>query len=211
MIQQEKKAQRHEQILLRLDSLTYATRKQLQVIEQLGGDRNAHRILHDMEKDKSIASIRQEFKVYYLSNRGKNRIGSNQTELKKSLIKHTLMRNDLYIKLGMPSDWKIETPITWGENKLIPDALYMKKGEFQFIEIDNTQTMQTNVDKIKKYKELSKVIFGQHKHTPTLIWYTLSDIRKRKLKESCEKTGVKYKIYTPTIIPAKYPQINEIV
>ncbi|ASN07359.1 hypothetical protein CFK40_09980 [Virgibacillus necropolis] len=195
MIQQEKKAQRHEQILLRLDELTYATRKQLQVIEKLGGDRNAHRILYQMEKDKTIASVRYEYKIYYLSNRGKDRIGSKQAELKKAWITHSLMRNDLYIRLGQPSDWRKEVPIAWGENKLIPDATYKRRGEFQFIEIDNTQSMQTNVGKIDKYKELSRVVFGQYKHTPTVIWYSLSEVRKGKLREACENAGVKYRIY----------------
>src|SRR5690625_5759246 len=83
MNQQQKKIQRQERILSRLDDLGYATRKQIQVIEGLGGDRNAHRILHDMEKDKLISSVRREQKVYFLSGSGKNFIGSTK-ELKQS-------------------------------------------------------------------------------------------------------------------------------
>ncbi|WP_373892764.1 replication-relaxation family protein [Virgibacillus sp. CBA3643] len=195
MIQQQKRQQREEKILLHLDSLTYATRKQLQIISNLGGDRNAHRILHEMEKDKTISSIRTEQKVYFLSNRGKQQIGSNQVELKKSWITHTLMRNDLYIKLGMPKKWYKEKPVSWGDNKLIPDATFMRNSEYHFVEIDNQQQMTTNIDKIKKYKDLSKAIFHQHKHTPTLIWYSLSPIRKEKLQAACEENGVKFKIY----------------
>lgn len=104
MIQQEKREQREERILLRLDKLNFATRKQLQIIENLGGDRNAHRILHRMEKSKLLSTVRYEKKIYYLSNRGKERVGSNQSKLKRDKIKHTLMRNDMYIKLGMPAD-----------------------------------------------------------------------------------------------------------
>ena len=196
LAQQIKRKQREEKILLSFELLTYATRKQLQVVNNLGGDRNAHRILHEMEKDKSISSIRTEQKVYFLSNRGKERIGSTQGELNKSQILHTLMRNDLYILLCQPSDWKKEKPIKLnGEVFLIPDASCMIKGEHHFIEIDNQQTMKTNIEKIKKYKELSKVIFDNYNHTPTLIWYTLSEIRKQKLKEVCETLGVKFRIY----------------
>ncbi|MEK3909619.1 replication-relaxation family protein [Oceanobacillus sp. FSL W7-1309] len=196
MIQQMKRQQREETILLSFENLTYATRKQLQIINKLGGDRNAHRILHEMEKDKTISSIRTEQKVYFLSNRGKERIGSTQGELNKKLITHTLMRNDLYILLNQPTDWKKEKPIKLnGEVFLIPDASCKIKGEHHFIEIDNQQTMATNIEKIKKYKELSHVIFNQFNHTPTLIWYTLSDIRKQKLKEVCETLGVKFRIY----------------
>ncbi|WP_234402333.1 replication-relaxation family protein [Oceanobacillus damuensis] len=196
MVQQQKRQQREEQILLSLNDLTYATRRQLQVVNKLGGDRNAHRILQQMEKDKSICSIRTEQKIYFLSNRGKERIGSTQVELKKSQILHTLMRNDLYILLGQPSDWRKEKPIRLnGEVFLIPDATFKKAGEYHFVEVDNEQTMKTNIDKIKKYKELSSVLFESYKHTPTLIWYSLSELRKEKLKEACIKTGVKFVIY----------------
>lgn len=178
-----------------MDSLVYANRKQLQVVNGLSGDRNAQRILSRMEKEKTIQCVRREQKIYYLSNRGKELIGSHQATLKRGLIDHTLMRNDLYIMLGMPKDWKKEYPVTWGDNRIIPDAIFKEKGEFRFVEVDNRATMRTNIDKIKKYKELSKVIFDNYNHSPTLIWYTLSEIRKQKLKEVCETLGVKYRIY----------------
>ncbi len=190
-----KRQQREEEILSRLDDLTYATRKQLQAINNLGGDRNAHRILLEMEKDKLINSIRTEQKVYFLSNKGKELIGSNQGELKKSWITHTLMRNDLYIKLGMPDTWRKEKQVKWGENKLIPDATYMNSGEYHFVEIDNQQTMTKNIDKIKKYKDLSHIIFQQYNHRPTLIWATLSSVRAQKITDACTKEGLKFIVY----------------
>ncbi len=195
LAQQQKKNLRHEQIMLSLDNLTYATREQLQIINNLGGDRNAQRILQCMEKEKLINAARYEKKIYYLSNRGKQRIGSKQGDLKKSWITHTLMRNDLYIKLGMPKEWYKERPVTWGDNKLIPDATFKKRGEFHFVEIDNQQTMKTNIEKIAKYRELSNVIFKQFNHTPILIWHSLSEFRKNKLREACKKAGVKHVIY----------------
>jgi len=195
MIQQVKKQQRHEQILLSLDNLTYATQQQLQVINKLGGDRNAHRILHDMEKDKIISSIRTERKIYFLSRQGSEQIGIDHIELKKAEIPHVLMRNDLYIKLGMPADWKKEQPIKWGDHRLIPDVTYRVNNEYHFVEIDYRQQMRTNYEKIEKYTSLSKAIFNTYKHHPTLIWYTLSDVRNGKLKEACTKAGVKFSIY----------------
>src|SRR5699024_10781107 len=172
-----------------------ATQQQLQVINKLGGDRNAHRILHDMEKDKIISSIRTERKVYFLTRQGSEQIGIDHIELKKAEIPHLLMRNDLYIKLGMPADWKKEQPIKWGDNKLIPDATYKKGGIYHFVEIDYRQQMRTNYEKIEKYKSLSKAIFNSYKHHPTLIWHTLSDVRKKKIEEACNKHGIKFKIY----------------
>lgn len=192
MIQQVKKNLRQEKILLRLDKFNFLTRKQLQAMEDLAGDRNAHRILNDMEKDKLLLSYRMEQKVYYMSNRGKERIGSNQGDLKKGQIKHTLMRNDLYIKLGMPIDWRNEKPSTWGDNRIVPDATFKRNGEFYFVEVDNLQTMRTNIDKIKMYKDLGTAVFNQFKHHPTVIWYTLSETRKEKLESECRRIGVKY-------------------
>lgn len=193
-VQQRVRQQREEKILLSLDDLTYATREQLQIINDLKGDRNAHRILHRMEKDKLISSIRTERKIYFLSNKGKNIIGSSQGELKKTLIKHTLMRNDLYVSLGMPADWKKEVPIKAnGDTLLICDAMYSINGQYHFVEIDNMQNMRTNYDKIKKYKELSRMIFNQYKHHPTIVWVT-SDARKSKIEKSCADHGVKFLI-----------------
>jgi len=189
---------RQEKILSSLDELTYANRKQLQAINRLGGDRNAHRILYAMEKDKLISSIRSGEKVYFLSNRGRDRIGSEPVELKKSMIVHTLMRNDLYVGLGMPADWRKERPIKWGEDerqRIIPDAYFTQGGQYRFVEIDNQQAMKTNTEKIKRYSELSRGIHQQYGHVPTVIWYTISDTRKRKLEEICSKYNVKTVIY----------------
>ncbi|WP_163538343.1 replication-relaxation family protein [Gracilibacillus sp. YIM 98692] len=195
MIQQEKRIKREEKILLRLNELNFATREQLQIIEKLGGDRNAQRILHRMEKDKLISTVRYEKKIYYLSNRGKERVGSNQSKLKRDKIKHTLMRNDLYIKLGMPKDWEKERPINFNDDTLISDARFKRAGRYYFVEIDNVQTMKTNYEKIKKYKELSRIIKKEYHYTPTLIWYSLSETRKKKLHDACVKHGLKFQIY----------------
>lgn len=195
MLAQQKRQQRDEQILLSLDNLTYATREQLQVINKLGGDRNAQRILARMEKEKLILATRLEKKIYYLSNKGKQIIGSNQGQLNKKEVVHVLMRNDLFIKLEMPDDWKKERPVKWGGNKLIPDATFKKSGEYHFVEVDNQQTMATNIDKIKKYKDLSRMLFKQYNHHPTVIWYAASDLRKKKIKDICEKHGLKFVVY----------------
>src|SRR5690606_34744505 len=117
-------------------------------------------------------------------------------ELKRDKIKHTLMQNDLFILLGQPDDWKKEFPVNRnGETYLIPDAVFRKHGIYHFVEIDNTQTMKTNLEKIKKYNELFRDMERQFKHKPVLIWYSLSPIRKEKLRASCEKAGLKFNIY----------------
>lgn len=190
------KIKRQEKILLTLDKLTYSTIEQLQIIEDLKGYRNAHRILYEMEKDKLIGSIRHQKKIYYLSNRGGERIGKSNPGIKRSQIQHTLMRNDLYIKLGMPTTWKKEAPlIVNNEVVLISDARFKHNNRYHFVEVDNKQAMRTNIEKIKKYAEVFRMIFKQEGHHPILIWYTLSEIRKEKLIKECQKRAVNYKIY----------------
>lgn len=179
-----------------MEKLTYSTREQLQAIENLGGDRNARRILLEMERKKLIKSVRYERKIYYLSNKGSERIGKGGVNLKRSWITHTLMRNDLFIKLGQPKDWKKEVPIYKGDDiYLIPDATFKKNGIYHFVEIDNTQTMKTNYEKIKKYAALFPNLKNRYKHSPILIWYSLSDLRKEKLQEACKKAKIKFEIY----------------
>lgn len=196
LTQQKKKEMREEQILLSLDELTYATREQLQIVNQLGGDRNAHRILYRMEKDKLISSIRREKKIYFLSNKGKNLIGSTQGELKKSQIQHTLMRNDLYIHLGIPKSWQKEAKLIINDEVIIiSDARFKMNGKYYFVEVDNKQTMKVNEEKIQKYKEVFRMIYKEYGYHPQLIWYTLSDIRKQQLIKLCQKYAVNYKIY----------------
>lgn len=196
MIQTKKKIQRQEEVLSSLADLTYATRQQLQIINNLSGDRNARRVLYEMEKDGLIKSVRYDKKVYYLSSRGSDRIDKGQTRLKKSWITHTLMRNDLYIRLGMPKTWKKEAPtLVNGEVLLISDARFKSGDSYYFVEIDNTQTMRTNNDKIKRYSELFKMVYREYGSHPTLIWCSLSTIRRNKLSASCISAGIKYKIY----------------
>lgn len=197
MLQTEKKFLRQERILQVLDSLGYATRKQLQVICDLGGDRNASRILRRMEVEKTIQSTRMEYKVYSLTHRGKETIGSTK-DLRSGHIHHTLMRNDLYIMLGMPDDWKTEFEIRYKgqQERMVCDAVFKHKGEWHFVEVDNKQTMRNNYDKVKAYAVLKRDIFTQFKHVPTVIFYTVSDNRKQKIEECMERCGVKGKVYT---------------
>lgn len=196
MIRLQQKIKRQEKILLSLSDLTYATSEQLQIINKLGSNRNARRILYELEQDKLIKSITYQRKIYYLTNKGNDFIGRGNTRLSKHEIQHTLMRNDLYIRLGMPITWQKEAKIIVNDEVvLISDARFEKGGKYYFVEIDNKQSMRTNMDKIKKYSDVFKLMYNQFNYHPLLIWYSLSVIRKNKLKESCKIQGIKYNIY----------------
>src|SRR5690625_1956216 len=195
VIQMKKRMERDQKILSRLNDLTYATREHLQILENLGGERNAQRIMQRLEREKYVSSVRYEKKIYYLSKKGQREIGSEK-ELKKRMIRHTIMRNDLYIQLGTPVDWRKEVSIRLNGNLLlVADAKFTQSGINHFVEIDIQQNMKNNADKIRKYKELFRVIFNQYKHHPVLIWKTQSEIRKKKLHDLCKNAGIKFEIY----------------
>ncbi|CDQ17926.1 hypothetical protein BN982_00166 [Halobacillus karajensis] len=200
MLQSEKRYLREEQILTTLNNLGFATRKQIQVIEKLGSDRNAARILKRMENEKSIQSFRREFKVYSLTHHGKELIGSSKdlkTGASDRLVDHTLMRNELYIKLGMPIDWRTEKELLYNkqQDRIVVDAMYSRNGEWHFVEVDNKQTMKNNREKLKKYAIFKKDIFRDYGHHPTVIWYTVSENRKQKLEEWMREYGIKGEVY----------------
>ncbi|MFD1018664.1 replication-relaxation family protein [Thalassobacillus hwangdonensis] len=199
LTKQEKRILREEAIISKLDKLGFANRRQLQVLEDLGGDRNAHRILSEMESDRLLLSYRKEYKVYYVSTRGKERIGSTKATPSRTLMDHTLMRTDLYIELGQPADWRTEVPVNFGyddkQYNLVPDAMYMQNGVYTFVEIDNTQTMRTNKDKIGVYAKLTKAIWQQYGHYPRVVFYTVSPTRKEKLERELERKGVKSEVF----------------
>jgi hypothetical protein len=191
-----------------LDKLGYATRKQLQVIHRLGSDRNAQRFLTNMEDEGFIKSNRYEMKVYSLTTKGKNIIGSNK-EVTTNQLEHNLMRNDLYIFYQMPLNWRSEAPIqfnvghTLKENgalqadiiTIIPDATFQKENKYFFIEVDHTQSLQKNKKKIEKYAELDRKLKRRNERME-LIFYTLSSIRKKHIEMIGEKEGIKITVYT---------------
>jgi len=193
MLRTKQKINRQEKILLSLAELTYATSEQLQLINNLGGNRNARRILFEMEQDNLIKSTMHERKIYYISNKGSDFIGKGNTRLNKTEIQHALMRNDLYIELGMPPTWKKEAKLLVNDKVvLISDARFKRDNRYYFVEIDNKQAMRTNQEKIKKYSEVFKLI---KKHRPQLIWYTLSSTRKERLIKECQRHAISYKFY----------------
>ena len=82
------------------------------------------------------------------------------------------------------------------EIRLVPDATFTVEGKHHFVEIDNTQKMQENRKKIELYAKLNPLIKRQFGHDPVLIFYTVTDLRRAKLKEYCKEKNVNCLIYT---------------
>src|SRR5690625_7669586 len=118
-----------------------------------------------MEKDNLIKSTMHERKIYYISNKGSDFIGKGNTRLNKTEIQHALMRNDLYIHLDMPKTWKKEASLIVNDKVvLISDARFKRNERYYFVEIDNKQSMRTNYNKIKKYREVFKIMYHDYSY-----------------------------------------------
>lgn len=186
------KTLRQEKILSSLDKLGFASRSQLQKLHDLGGDRNACRVMADLSE--YVNHFRDIENIYYLNKKGAERVGAEKVLTKSQNYTHTLMRNDLYINLNMPTQWRneriIEIP---GKLKIIADAHFTVNGIPYLAEIDNTQDMVNNRKKIENYKKLKEVWSDKYGKFPTIIWVTKSEVRKTKILKHSQ--GLNTRVY----------------
>lgn len=194
MNKQLQRLQREDTIIQTLNELGYATQKQLQRILPLAGTRNAHRILYEMERSRLIRSARRECKVYYVSHKGKGRVGAS-TSVRKGMIDHALLVTECYLFFGQPDTWEKERPIKVGDDTIIPDATFKQQGRYVFVEADYAQSMPENIKKLDQYQRLSEAVQHQFRYEPLLVFYTVHPNRKPRVKEECKKRNIKCKVY----------------
>lgn len=106
------------------------------------------------------------------------------------------MRNDFYIYSGFPSEWRNELKLRDDKVSVICDSWFKANGKYHILEVDHSQTMKENRNKIDKYRALLengavKQHFG---YFPQLIWLTTTQLRKTKLVELCK--GLPSMVYT---------------
>lgn len=181
-----KKQSRWMQILSSLDDFGFLTTSQIQRLHGLGSRRNTHRILTDM--DSMLNSFRLDESVYYLSAAGRKLIGSKKVRRKTLTAPHTLLRNEVYI-WAKPSLWKQEQAIKWQGKTLVPDALY-QKDQMYFLEIDLTQSMAINKQKIALYSELRDSGLFQKQFScqfPIVQFVTTTEYRQKQLRSKLNK------------------------
>lgn len=187
---------REEQIMLSLKRFDYLTRYQLQVMHDLKSERNAQRVLKQMEDYLNV--MRAEKNIYYLNKKGRDCVDCSKVRKKTQNVTHYLMRNDLYIHYNLPKNWRNEIRITSKQESgriiIIADAHFTHEKQHHLVEIDNTQTMKKNRQKIDKYRRL--VERNVFKGVPKLIWVTSSSYRQGKLIELCE--GLDVVVYLST-------------
>ncbi|WP_241139400.1 hypothetical protein [Bacillus mycoides] len=162
------KEARTESILLSLKKLGFLSRKQIQVLHDLGGDRNASRVM----KGASVLGVRS----------------SNQ-------FRHYIMRNDIYIAYECPKTWKQEVKMNVkGIVSIIADVLFMDNGRYHIVEVDHEQKMSANRVKMQKYRKLMEC--NVFEKPPKFIWYTTTEYRRKQLQKLCE--GLDCNILTVT-------------
>jgi Replication-relaxation len=184
-----------ESILLSLKRFDYLTRPQLQTIHKLKGDRNANRFLNSMSQ--YLGSFRHGLEnVYYLNKAGREHIGCDVIRKKTPNIQHFLMRNQLWIAMGMPHAWENELKVIVKDISIVCDARFLLNKVDMLVEIDVTQSMAKNRLKIEKYKRI-KELTGNDFH---LIWVTETPSRKAALKKLMEAAKIPGRVYTFTDI-----------
>lgn len=174
--------QRVDRILLSLKNLDYLSTSQLQRLHNLGGDRNTRRFMQSM--NDLVSSFRDTENVYYLNKSGRERIGSTIVRQKISPVTHYLMRNDVFIQ-RKPEIFEPEMKITVGNTTVIPDVWMRHNGAYYFVEIDNTQRMVKNTQKLERYKKLKESGAFQQKYGyfPRILWVTALASRQKVLAD----------------------------
>lgn len=185
---------REESILLLLQKFDFLTRDQLNKYLDLGTIRNTNRVLNNLSN--YLQCVRNGYQsIYYLNREGRIYVGCDKVRKKGSHIEHTVMRNDMWLYQGCPSDWKNEMKVDNKKTSVIADAMFNKNGYSHFLEVDHLQTMQENRSKILRYKELMPNIALQLGHYPVLLWMTTTELRKKQIAEACIDLP-NFKVYT---------------
>ncbi|WP_162257300.1 replication-relaxation family protein [Paenibacillus sp. Soil724D2] len=173
--------------------LDYLTTSQIGTLHHLGGQRNARRVIESMSD--YLGCFRDRENVYYLNKAGREYIGSDTVRQKLAEVDHYLMRNDLYIK-RRPESFDTEQRIKTGEITIVCDAIMQCNSTRYLVEIDNTQSMTKNVQKIEKYKKLKDlgVFQKQFGYFPRIFWVCTSEARRKNLTDAC--VGLETVIHT---------------
>ncbi|AZJ21526.1 hypothetical protein CT694_18500 [Bacillus wiedmannii bv. thuringiensis] len=199
-IQTHIKINRQMVILTSIRKLKFATRRHLMAIHDMGGIRNANRILKDLNTFVNSTVYKKEY-VYYLNKKGRELFDDSEKVIPNSRLAHSLMRNEAWLYLFCPDDWQIEAPIRYKVNDkkktIVPDVKFRDDdGILNAVEIDRTQTMNINAEKMNRYGEFT--VYYKNKYNgkvPIVHFFTLTLYRQKKLEQFAVQQGVYAKVY----------------
>ncbi|CAM4363986.1 hypothetical protein BAMA_15850 [Bacillus manliponensis] len=199
-IQSHIKLNRQMTILTSIRKLKFATRRHLMAVHDMGGIRNANRILKDLSLFVNTTVHGKEY-VYYLNKKGRALFDDTEKIVPTIRLAHSLMRNEAWLYLFCPEDWQIEAPIRYKINDkketIIPDVKFKDEaGILNAVEIDRTQMMNVNSEKMSRYKEFT--FYYKNKYNgkvPIIHFFTLTEYRQKKLEQFAAKYGIYVKVY----------------
>jgi hypothetical protein len=168
--------------------LDFLNRDQISKIHRLGKVRNTNRVLNGLSD--YISNFREGYSnIYYLNKLGRMYVNCDKVRKKNANVNHTIMRNQFYIFIGLPTHWKNESKVKDDKISLICDAIFQKEGKLNLLEIDHKQKSIENRQKIKLYKELkhNKIIETNIGYFPRLYWVTTTEYRRKQLQELCKE------------------------
>ncbi|PFK27310.1 replication-relaxation family protein [Bacillus cereus] len=199
-IQTHIKLNRQMMILTSIRKLKFATRRHLMAIHDLGGIRNANRILKDLSSFVNSTVYKKEY-VYYLNKKGRTLFDDTEKIVPTIRLAHSLMRNEAWLHLFCPDDWQVETPIRYKvddkKKTIIPDVKFRdEEGILNAVEIDRTQTMNINSEKMNRYGEFTTYYKEKYNgKVPIVHFFTLTEYRQKTLEQFAIKHGVYVKVY----------------
>jgi hypothetical protein len=171
-----------------LNLLGYMTTSQIQRYHNLGSVRNAQRILKDLSP--YLCQVKLSENAHYLSKRGREWVEKPKTWVYTTHIEHHLLRSEMFVKEN-PLNWISEYKV---DEELIADALYKRKnGQRVYLEIDRTQKMKNNAEKIEKYAE-HKADYKKQEF-PLVVFVTETEYRFNKLRGLLADHRLKSEVY----------------
>ena len=192
-------------ILATIRKLQFATRRHLMSVHDMGGIRNANRIMGDLKPYVSKAMQGKEY-VYYLNKEGHAMFGEDDKVVSRGKLAHALLRNEAWLHLFCPDDWQIETDIRYIKNKekkkIVPDVKFRdEENILHAVEVDRSQKMKVNEEKLKNYEEFTQIYKQKHNgKMPVIHFFTVTKYREMRLEELVAKYDVFVKVYVITII-----------
>ncbi|AWU53135.1 hypothetical protein DNQ11_11985 [Bacillus anthracis] len=199
-IQSHMKINRQMVILATIRKLQFATRRHLMSVHNMGGIRNANRILGDLKPYVNKTMQGKEY-VYYLNKEGHAMFGDDGKVVSRGKLAHALLRNEAWLHLFCPDDWQIETDIRYIKNKekmkIVPDVKFRdEENILHAVEVDRSQKMKVNEEKIKKYEEFTQIYKQKHNgKMPVIHFFTVTKYREKKLEELAAKYDVLASVY----------------
>ncbi|TBX88511.1 hypothetical protein E0M29_19025 [Bacillus cereus] len=187
-------------ILATIRKLQFATRRHLMSVHNMGGIRNANRILGDLKPYVNKTMQGKEY-VYYLNKEGHAMFGDDGKVVSRGKLAHALLRNEAWLHLFCPDDWQIETDIRYIKNKekmkIVPNVKFRdEENILHAVEVDRSQKMKVNEEKIKKYEEFTQIYKQKHNgKMPVIHFFTVTKYREKKLEELAAKYDVLASVY----------------